>query len=153
LCRRRHPNRISFGLRRHAKCRRHYRGCRLRLAGARTLLILAARFGAGGFLGGRLLRSASGCTSRIGSGCVLTGWGCVLRTASASISCSSALVGVEGSVILPLFLFRLRGVPSQALSRQSFVIFPEGFLLCLVFRRCLPFTGVMLKRLHQVSSR
>ena len=107
---------ISFGLRWYAKGRPHYRGCRLRLADARTLILA--------------VRSGAGCTSRTSSGCVLTGWGCVLRTASASISCSSALVGVEGSVILPLFLFRLRGVPSQALSLQSFVIFPEGFLLC-----------------------
>jgi hypothetical protein len=40
---------------------------------------------------------------------------------------------VEGFVILPLFLFRLGGFPGQTLSLQSLVIFPEGFLLCLVF--------------------
>ena len=125
------PNRDFFGLRWHAKGRPHYRGCRLR-TDARTLLILAVRFGAGRVLRDPLLRLGSGCTSR-GLGCVLTGWGCVLRTASASISCRSALVG-EDVVILPLFRFRIRGFPSQAFSLQSFVIFPEGFLLCLVFR-------------------
>ena len=146
------PAAISFDLRRHPKGRPHYRGCRFRLADARTPLILAVRFGAGPVLRGRLLRLGSGCTSRTGPGCVLTGWGCVLRTASASISCSSALVGVEGFVILPLFLFRLRCFPSQALGLQSFVILPEGLLLCLVFGWSLPFTGP-LKRRHQVSSR
>jgi hypothetical protein len=65
---------------------------------------------------------------------------------------ASALVGVEGFVISPLFLFRLRGFPSQALSLQSFVIFPEGFLRCLIFRCYLPFTCA-LKRPHQLSSR
>jgi len=129
---------ISFGLRWYAKGRPHYRGCRLRLADARTLILA--------------VRSGAGCTSRTSSGCVLTGWGCVLRTASASISCSSALVGLDGFVILPLFLFRLRGFPSQAPSLQSFVIFPEGS--CSVsysvdaFR--LPSAP---KRRHQVSSR
>jgi hypothetical protein len=80
------------------------------------------------------LRLGSGCTLRTGSDCVLSGYGCVLRTASANISRSSALVGVEGFVILPLFLFRLRGFPGQTLSLQSFVIFPEGFPFCFVFR-------------------
>jgi hypothetical protein len=89
-----------------AKRRSDYRGCCLRLEDARTLLILAVLgFGAGRLMRGRLLRLGSGCTSRMGSGCVLTGWGCVLRTASANISCSSALVGLEGFVISPLFLF------------------------------------------------
>jgi hypothetical protein len=76
---------------------------------------------------------------------VLTGCGCVLRTASASISSSSALVGVEGLVISPLFLFRLRGFPGQALGPQSLVVFSEGFLRCLVFRCCLPFAGVLIR--------
>jgi hypothetical protein len=80
------------------------------------------------------------------------GWGCVFRTACASISCNSALVGVDGFVISPLFLFRLRGFPGQALSLQSFVILPEGFLRRFVFRRYFPFTGA-LKRPHRLSSR
>jgi hypothetical protein len=118
----------------------------------RTLLILAGRFGAG-LLRGRGLRFGSGCVLPTGAGCSLrTGRGCVLRTASASISCSSALFGAEGFAILPLFLFRLRGFPSQALGPQSLVVFSEGFLRCLIFRYCLPFTGA-LKRPHQVSSR
>jgi hypothetical protein len=62
------------------------------------------------------------------------------------------LVGVEDFVISPLFLFRLRCFPSQALRLQSFVIFPEGFLRRLVFRCYLPFIGA-LKRPHQFSSR
>jgi hypothetical protein len=62
------------------------------------------------------------------------------------------LVGVDGFVISPLFLFRLRGFPGQSLSLQSFVILPEGFLRGLVFRRYLPFTGA-LKRPHRLSSR
>ena len=111
----------------------HYRSRRLRLTDARPLLILAVRFDAGGVLRGRLVRLGPGLTSRGGSGCELTGWGCVLRTASASIRCKSALVGVEGFVILSLFLFRLRGFPGQALSLQSLIIFPEGFLLYRVF--------------------
>ena len=126
----------------------------------RTLLILAVRFGAGllrerglRFGSGCVLRTGSGCVLRIGAGCSLrTGRGCVLRTASASISRSSALFGVEGFVISPLFLFRLRGFPSQALGPQSLVVFSEGFLRCLIFRYGLPFTGA-LKRPHQVSSR
>lgn len=124
----------------------------MRAAGARRRLILAVRFGAGRVLRGRVLRLGSGCSSRIGSGCVLTGCGCVLRTALASISCNSALVGVDGFVILPLFLFQLRGFPGQALSLQSFVIFPESLLLCFVFRCWFPFTGALKSR-HQVSSR
>jgi hypothetical protein len=60
--------------------RPHYRGCRSR-TDTRTLFV---RFGAGRVLRGRLLRLGLGCTSRT-SGCVLTDWGCVLRTASASI--------------------------------------------------------------------
>jgi hypothetical protein len=52
------------------------------------LLILTARFGAG-----RVLRRlGADCATWIGSGCVLTGWGCVLRTPSASIWKSSALL-------------------------------------------------------------
>jgi hypothetical protein len=35
-----------------------------------------------------------------------------------------------------LFVVGLRRFPSQALSLQSFVIFPEGFLLSFVFRCC-----------------
>src|SRR5262249_17383976 len=109
------------------------------------------RFGAGRVLRSRLLRFGSGCTSRTGSGCVSTGWGCVLRTASANISYSSALVGVEGFAISSLFLFRFRGFPGEPFSLQSFVIFSEGFLPVLVFRCCL-FTGTLKRRL-QVSSR
>ena len=45
---------------------------------------LFVRFGAGRVLRSRLLRLGLGCTSRT-SGCVLTDWSCVLRTASASI--------------------------------------------------------------------
>jgi hypothetical protein len=130
----RRRRRVSVRAAIHATGHPDYRGCRLRPADARTLLILAVRFGSDRVLRGRLLRLGPGCTSRTGSDCVLTDCGCVLRTASASISCSSALVGVEGFVILPLFLFRLRGFPGQALSLQSFAIFPEGFLLCFVFR-------------------
>src|SRR5262245_29686449 len=94
---------ISFGLRRHAEGCSHYRGCRLRLLDARAPLFLTARFGEGCVLRGRPLRLGAGCRSRTGSGCVSTGWGCVLRTASANIWCNSALVGAEGFVILPLF--------------------------------------------------
>jgi hypothetical protein len=87
------------------------------LADARTLLILAVRFGAG----------------------------CVLRTASVSISRNSALVGgLEAFVIesySPLFLSGIRGFPSQALSPQSFVVFLEGFLRFFVFRCCLSLIG------------
>jgi hypothetical protein len=77
------------------------------------------------------MRLALARTSRACSGWDLTGWGCVLRTASASIRCKSALVGVD--VILQLFPVRLRGFPGQALSLQSLVIVPEGFLLFFVF--------------------
>jgi hypothetical protein len=109
-----------------------YRGRFLR----RTLLILAVRFGAD-----RVLR---GCASGMGSGCGWgCGWGCVLRTASANISCSSALVGVEGFAISRLFFFRLRGFPRQPLGLQSFIIFPEGFLRFFVFRCRLLFTGAL----------
>jgi hypothetical protein len=79
-----------------------------------------------------------------GAGCAFeTGWGCVLRTASASISCSSALVGAEGFVILLLFFFQLRRFPGQALGSQSLIVFSEGFLGCLVFRCRLPFIGAL----------
>ena len=112
--------------------------------GARTLLILAVCFGAGRILRGRVSRSGAGCALQTGSSCAFgTGWGCVLRTASASISCSSALVGAEGFVISPLIFFRLRRFPSQALGSQSFVILPEGFLLFLVFRCRLPFIAAL----------
>src|ERR1700736_346869 len=86
---------ISFGLGGLLGVAPHYRRRCLRLADARTLLILAVRFGAGRVLRGCVLRFDSGCASQTGSGCVLrTGGGCVLRTASASISSSSALVFV-----------------------------------------------------------
>ena len=126
------PSRGPVRVGRHAEGHPHYRRCRLWLTDLRSLLILAVRFGAGRVLRGRLMRLGPGRTSRGGSGCELTGWGCVLRTASASIRSKSALVG-EGFVIWPLFLFRLRGFPGQALSLQSFIIFPEGFLLYLVY--------------------
>src|SRR5262249_11045128 len=116
-----------------------------RLADARTRLILAVRLAAGRVVPCRALRFGSGSSLR-------TGWGCVFRTGWASISCSSALVGVEDFVISPLLLVGLRGFPSQALGLQSFVIFPEPFLRYLVFRCCLPFTGA-LKRAHRLSSR
>ena len=61
--------------------RPHYRGCRLR-TDTRTLFV---RFGAGRVLRACLLRLGSGCASRTDSDSVLTGRGCVLRTASASI--------------------------------------------------------------------
>src|ERR1700758_3027595 len=77
-----------------------------------------------------------------------TGWGCVLWTASASIACSSALVGVEGFVISPLFLFRLRSFPRQPLGLQSLIIFPEGFLRFFVFRCRLLFTGALKSPSH-----
>ena len=131
--------------------RPHYRRRCLRLVDARTLLFLTVRF-AGRVLRGRVLRFGSGCASPIGSDCVLTGWGCVLRTAAASISSRSALVGAEGFVISPLFLFRLRGFPSQSLGPQSLVVFLEGLLRYLVFRCCLPFAGV-LKSPSRLSSR
>ena len=140
---------ISLGL---GRSRPHYRGCRLRLVDARTLLVLAVRFGAGRVLRDRLLSLGSGWTSRTGSVCVFAGWGCVLRTASASIACSSALVGVVGFAILPLFVFRLRGFPGQALSLQSFVVFPESFLRFFVVGCWLPFANV-LKTLSRLSSR
>jgi len=101
----------------------------------RTLLILTGRLG-----GGCLLRR---CALGLVSSCALTGWGRVLRTASASISCSLALLGAEDFVISQLFLFRLCGFPSQALSLQSFVIFQEGCLRFFVFRCCLPFTEAL----------
>jgi hypothetical protein len=98
------------------------------LADARTLLILAVRFGAG----------------------------CVLRTASVSISRNSALVGgLEAFVIgpcSPLFLFGIRGFPGQALSPQSFVVFLEGFLRFFVFRCRLSLIG-SLKSLSGLSFR
>ena len=62
--------------------RLHYGRRRLRLADARTLSILAVRFGAGHVLRRRVLRFGSGCVSRTGSGCLLrTGkpGGCNLR--------------------------------------------------------------------------
>lgn len=52
----------------------------------------------------------------------------MLRIASTSIAYSSALVSVDGFVIRPLILLRLRGFPSQALGLQSFVVLPESFL-------------------------
>jgi hypothetical protein len=126
----------------------HYRGCRLRLADARPLLILAVLVDAG-----RVLRLRPGRTSRGGcSGSGLAGCGCVLRTASANIRCKSAFVGVKGLVILSLFLFRLRGFPGQGLSLQSLIIPQEGFLLDLVFCRRRPFAGAV-KRGHEASRR
>jgi hypothetical protein len=48
----------------------------------------------------------------------LTGWGCVLRTASANILCRSALVGAEGFVILPLFLSTSRQCLEMTILQQ-----------------------------------
>ena len=77
-----------------------YRGFSLPLTDARTRLVLAVRFFAVGVLRGGLARLGAGLSLRAGSGCGLTGWGCVLRTASANILCRSALVCVEDFVIL-----------------------------------------------------
>jgi hypothetical protein len=94
---------------------------------ARTLLILAVRLGASCV---RVFRFGSGRALR-------TDWGCVLRTASASIACIS-----------PLFLFRLRTFPRQPLGLQSFIIFPEGFLRFFVFRCRLLYTGALKSPSH-----
>lgn len=76
-----------------------YRGLSLPLTDARMRLVLAARFFAERVLRGGLARLGAGLSLQAGSGCGLTGWGCVLRTASASILCRSALVGLEDFVI------------------------------------------------------
>ena len=76
-----------------------YRGFRLRPADAGLLLILVVRFGAARLLRAGLLRLEPDLMSVDGSGCESTGWGCVLRTASASIRYKSVLVSVEGFVI------------------------------------------------------
>jgi hypothetical protein len=77
--------------------RLHYQRRCLRLADARTLLILAVRFGASRVLRGCILRFDSGCASRTGSGCVLrTGWSCVLRTASASLLLKDMIAWSQG---------------------------------------------------------
>jgi len=76
-----------------------YRGCRLRPAAAGLLLVLVVRFGAARLLRAGLLRLEPDLTSVDGSGGESTGWGCVLRTASASIRYKSVLVSVEGFVI------------------------------------------------------
>jgi hypothetical protein len=60
--------------------------------------------------------------------------------ASASISCSSALVGVEGFSFRHYFSFD-RSFPRQPLGLQSFITYPEGFLRFFVFRCRLLFTG------------
>src|ERR1700751_5752693 len=48
---------------------------------------------------------------------------------------------IPGSTLL--FFVGLRRFPRQALSLQSFIISPEGFLRLFVFCRYLPFAGVL----------
>jgi len=88
--------------------RPHYRGFRLPLTDARTRLVLSVRFCVERVVREGLARLVPGLSLRTGSGSGSTGWGCVLRTASANIRSRSALVGAEGFVILPLFLLKSR---------------------------------------------
>ena len=63
---------------------------------------------------------------------------------------SFSLISRAGRPLTSLFLVRLRGFPSQALSPQSFVVFLESFLRFLIFRYCLSLTS-WLKSLSRLS--
>jgi hypothetical protein len=79
--------------------RQRCRGFPLPRVDERTRWVLAVRSCVARVLRGGLARLAADLSFRAGSGCGSSGWGCVLRTASASILCRSALVGAEDFVI------------------------------------------------------